>query len=1051
MQQQFPSLTNFENPPPVSEFERAHQIMRCGNSHQIMAAQQSLSEFQGHPQAFTRAHEILTNTSDEDTRFFALSIINREILATWNKFTPDEQNGIKSFLVNQLVAACGNGINAYRSNRLSVSKYNQALVSIAKREYPSRWPTFVVDVAAGANANDAMMENTLKIFTLVGEEIFEFGDRSNLMTSRWVAAKRRALATDFKVIYEVCIAVLQRTNDPLLLESALQCIEKFIPFVDLQYVFNGDVLQFICGLVSGDLRDAALRVLSEVVAVPISDGVERNNQIALASAVFTSVVENVEKILPTNHSTLEPRVHALFANGGNRGRDLVSSIAYFLTTFYMTHIQHVQQNRMALEVGHQLLTGISHCDDKEIFKQAVDYWWWLGEQCIRRNNEFKNVIEVLSETFKNVRFVLIRKMPKPEEVIFVEDDNGEVQRESMGEDVEALQLYARVREALIFYVKLDPRDTVQILYTLVDKQEDRSELGYLSLGTLCWSIGSIAGVLDVTQERTLFTRIIRTLLQLCRDCKRTSERAMVASNIMYIAGQYGRFLRTHLTFSHTVCKKLFEFMRESFDGVQDMAVDTFLKIAASVPLNFYEIDPQTNMVFVEYILVNIDDIVDLLNFAQINIFCEALGKVIAAGPENRQEELLDRLMQRTNVKIQESAEVAVNAPMVAYTTDHLKDLISVLKSHVAVAKTVGPVYLTQMCKIFANLEGYYRFYVNAINNEVAQQGSGVINHQHVRLMRAVKKEFLTIFEFFITGSASNGANLQFIADTCLPSILNLVLSDYKESIPVAKDPIVLTLVSACVRVLSSQLNRTAVVQLILENTFDCTVEMIAPTMHEFPDHRKNLIALLQALCANCFEAFLECASAKPEVIEGMLWAVKHTDHAIMVIALETLGDFIQKVAQSGMALGFFQTYLHQILTEVLLAVLDKLHASALPYHCTILVNVFRLVAQQPWDTPVVGGAAVQAHLTECLSHLEFLTANQINQFIQMSLQVTDDRVYLQQIQDFLIEIDVWGAAQENEEADRIARMEREMAVPELVREQAGTRYNDLGNNNYANN
>eukprot|EP00658_Telonema_sp_P-2_P008679 TRINITY_DN13282_c0_g1_i2.p1 TRINITY_DN13282_c0_g1~~TRINITY_DN13282_c0_g1_i2.p1 ORF type:complete len:181 (+),score=51.09 TRINITY_DN13282_c0_g1_i2:238-780(+) len=177
----------------------------------------------------------------------------------------------------------------------------------------------------------------------------------------------------------------------------------------------------------------------------------------------------------------------------------------------------------------------------------------------------------------------------------------------------------------------------------------------------------------------------------------------------------------------------------------------------------------------------------------------------------------------------------------------------------------------------------------------------------------------------------------------------------------------------------------------------------------------------------------------------MLWAIKHTDHALMVVALETLQEFVVRVSQSGMALQFFTAYLHNILTEVLLVILDKLHVSALPYHCAILVDIFKLVGQQAWDAPVIGGGAVQNLLKECFSHLEFLNTAQAETFIQASLQATSVDQYTIQMQDFLIEVDVWGAAQENDEADRLARLERERAIPELVRNQQGTRYGDMAN------
>lgn len=63
------------------------------------------------------------------------------------------------------------------------------------------------------------------------------------------------------------------------------------------------------------------------------------------------------------------------------------------------------------------------------------------------------------------------------------------------------------------------------------------------------------------------------------------NKAVVASNIMYVVGQYPRFLRAHWKFLRTVVNKLFEFMHELHPGVQDMACDTFLKIAQKVSLS----------------------------------------------------------------------------------------------------------------------------------------------------------------------------------------------------------------------------------------------------------------------------------------------------------------------------------------------------------------------------------------------------------------------------------------------------------------------------------
>ena len=54
--------------------------------------------------------------------------------------------------------------------------------------------------------------------------------------------------------------------------------------------------------------------------------------------------------------------------------------------------------------------------------------------------------------------------------------------------------------------------------------------------------------------------ILQDLLGLCEQKRGKDNKAIIASNIMYIVGQYPRFLRAHWKFLKTVVNKLFEFM-----------------------------------------------------------------------------------------------------------------------------------------------------------------------------------------------------------------------------------------------------------------------------------------------------------------------------------------------------------------------------------------------------------------------------------------------------------------------------------------------------------
>ncbi len=69
---------------------------------------------------------------------------------------------------------------------------------------------------------------------------------------------------------------------------------------------------------------------------------------------------------------------------------------------------------------------------------------------------------------------------------------------------------------------------------------------------------------------------------------------------MYIVGQYPRFLRAHWRFLKTVVNKLFEFMHETHEGVQDMACDTFIKIAIKCRRQFVQIQVRGKRNSTEY-------------------------------------------------------------------------------------------------------------------------------------------------------------------------------------------------------------------------------------------------------------------------------------------------------------------------------------------------------------------------------------------------------------------------------------------------------------------
>ena len=99
-----------------------------------------------------------------------------------------------------------------------------------------------------------------------------------------------------------------------------------------------------------------------------------------------------------------------------------------------------------------------------------------------------------------------------------------------------------------------------MLLMLLSSLNNEYMINSLQPTQLCWAIGSISGAMHEEDEKRFLVTVIKELLGLCEQKRGKDNKAIIASNIMYVVGQYPRFLRAHWKFLKTVVNKLFEFM-----------------------------------------------------------------------------------------------------------------------------------------------------------------------------------------------------------------------------------------------------------------------------------------------------------------------------------------------------------------------------------------------------------------------------------------------------------------------------------------------------------
>lgn len=350
---------------------------------------------------------------------------------------------------------------------------------------------------------------------------------------------------------------------------------RFLSWVPLGYIFETKLITtLIYKFLNVPLfRNVTLKCLTEIAG--LATGPQYDDAF---TTLFSQTMAQLELMLP-----LDINIKEAFAKGQDAEQNFIQNLAMFFCTMLRQHGALMERSEKANVLkALQYLLLISEVDETEIFKICLEYWNSLAADLYRETPFsipaapiFMNKVGSGTSTrrlfyqsvLSRLRYIIISRMAKPEEVLVVENENGEVVREFM-KDTDSINLYKNMRETLVYLTHLDYVDAERIMTEKLQNQVNGTEWSWKNLNTLCWAIGSISGAMHEEDEKRFLVTVIKELLGLCEQKKGKDNKAIIASNIMYVVGQYPRFLRAHWRFLKTVVNKLFEFMHETHDGVQ---------------------------------------------------------------------------------------------------------------------------------------------------------------------------------------------------------------------------------------------------------------------------------------------------------------------------------------------------------------------------------------------------------------------------------------------------------------------------------------------------
>ncbi|KAJ7821373.1 CRM1 C terminal-domain-containing protein [Mycena olivaceomarginata] len=964
------ALLDFSRPFDVSLIDKVAMTFYTGVGQEQQMAQLALTQFEEHPESWTRVPEILEKSTFPQAKFIGLQILERLVTTRWKTLPESQQQGIRNFIVGETVKVASDDVSL-RRERAYLNKLNLVLVQVLKQEWPHNWPTFISELVQSSTVNLSLCENNMAILKLLSEEIFDFS--AEQMTQTKTKNLKNQISSEFSEIFKLCCEVLKDANKSSLIKATLETLLRFLNWIPLGYIFETQVIDLLLTrfLEQVEFRNVTLKCLAEIAALEV--GPEYDQKFVI---LFAMVMAAVNRMIPPNTDIAQG-----YAESDDDVQELILNLTLFLTNFLSAHLSalEAEANRDALLNAHLYLVKISQVEEREVFKIALEYWTKLvaelydevqaspvGESGLLMGlNLGGGEKEIYRDILSNLRLVMIGRMVKPEEVLIVENEEGEIVREFMKES-DTIVLYKSMRVVLVYLTHLDVADTEAILTDKLAKQVDGSEWSWQNINALCWAIGSISQTMNEEMEKRFLVTVIKELLGLVELKRGKDNKAVIASDIMYIVGQYPRFLKAHWKFLKTVVNKLFEFMHEKHEGVQDMACDTFIKIAQKCRRHFTE-------PFVDEILRSLSRITVDLTAQQVHTFYEAVGYLISAQPNKAlQERLIAGLMELPNNAWDSLMAQAAQSLDVLSSLDNIKVLSNVLKTNVYACTSIGSFYLPQIARNFVDMLGLYKTVSATISESIAQEGPVASKTPKIRQLRAVKKDVLKLMETYIKAAEDlDSVNTHFI-----PLLLDAMLGDYNRNIAVAREPEVLHLMAVIVGRLGALL--TLQVPATLDAVFEPTLNMINQDFTEFPDHRFGLYKLLRAINQKCFPALLGLQPAQFKLfMDSIMWAIKHTIRDIADLGLSLCLEVVNNFATSPAEISgqFFQQYFLSIVQDIFFVLTDTDHKSGFKLQVVVLARMFQLVDTEPIPARLFDPAQVPDPNMTNLVFLREYTAN----------------------------------------------------------------------------
>merc|ERR1719361_1918232 len=680
------SILDTAKPLNVELFDQIVSSFYSGSSNRQI--HDILAQFEQSPNAWTKAPDIIQKSGSIESKMIALSILENCIKTRWNILPLQSKKGIKGF-VESLVVKLSQDPNLKNKGPF-LTKLNTVLIEIIKREWPHNWPGFITQVVEVSKRSEVVCANNMNLMRLLSEEAFE--NPSLHLSHQQIANFKGNLTKELSKVFELCMFVLKNSNNQRLVACTLHTLQKFlaIQWIPIPIVFSSQLIEALTLKYYGmqQYRVSTLECLVEIAAIrsnQFDDGLKQCNE-KMVNMFLTVLKKTISECNITIHTDI-----GKFCRSNQYNLKFIQTLTNLLFNFLRFHHNILEDfnngSRDGLKAALKLMLNITSVDNQTLFEISVEVWEFLVRNLKKRlptktllNTQYDKLnggkyqinaplYQLYKDALHSLKEILMRKLPRPKEVLVVKDDNNNVIKQEM-KDTFMLSMHKSMSLILFNLSTIDPGDTRIVigdkLTAFSEHQNARrgrnrrsnsngrtaneeENVFFAELNSLCWSIGAVAGSIPSDLEKAFLVVVIKILLSLCEVQQSKNAKAIIASCIMYVVRKYPRFLKRHWKFLQTVVRKLIEFLAEKHPGVQDMSIETLNEICVECGTKFLKIQDNDKDIFFKELINGLPSMTSKLTYEQIENLYATWAQVISHERNSkRATEFVEQLVKVQN-------------------------------------------------------------------------------------------------------------------------------------------------------------------------------------------------------------------------------------------------------------------------------------------------------------------------------------------------------------------------------------------------------------------